>query len=563
MKLDNFLGEERVAYFTMEIALRAEIPTYAGGLGVLAGDLMRSCADMELRLVAVSLVSRQGYFRQQIDDTGRQLEAPDTWQPEQWAAPLEARITVPIDGRSVWVGGWFYTLQERSGSQPVILLDTNVPENSESDRRITDSLYGGNDEYRLMQEIVLGIGGIRMLQALGFRIFHYHMNEGHSALLGLELLRRNAFPPEDLRPGESPYNVMQVREQCSFTTHTPVEAGHDKFSYDLVKRILDGYVDMTTIKRLAGDDRMNMTQLALNLSEFVNGVAERHAALSRQRYPGYHVRSITNGVHAYSWTSPPFARLYDDMLPGWRHEPELLVRADCCLSDEAIWQAHMTSKRNLLSMIGSTTGITFTEELPVLGFARRMTAYKRPDLLFIDIERLRQLARQHPFQLVLSGKAHPEDTGGKQLIMALHHHIRELADDIPIAYLPNYDMNIAQVLVAGTDLWLNTPLPPQEASGTSGMKAAFNGVPSLSILDGWWIEGCIEGVTGWGIAGSDEGGDRDAVALYDKLGQLVLPLYYDDRPGWIRVMKSTIAKNASFFNSHRMMRRYVTDSYIG
>ena len=562
MKLDDFLGDERVAYFSMEIALRAEIPTYAGGLGVLAGDLMRSCADMALHMVAVSLVSREGYFKQQLDTDGRQTEVADNWQPEKWTAPLEARITVPINGRSVWVGGWLYILQERSGCQPVILLDTDVPENIESDRHITHHLYGGDDEYRLMQEVVLGIGGFKMLQALGFRISHYHMNEGHSALLGLELLRRNAFPSDELRTGESPYNIQQARSQCSFTTHTPVEAGHDKFSYDLVARLLDGYLDLATLKRLAGDDKLNMTRLALNLSEFVNGVAERHAELSRQRYPGYHVRSITNGVHAYTWTSDPFAKLYDESLPGWRHEPEILMRADCCLSDDAVWQAHLAAKQTLMDAVRDLTGVTLQADIPVLGFARRMTAYKRPDLLFVDLPRLRQLAAQYPFALVLSGKAHPNDAGGKELIETLHRHMGELADVITMAYLPNYDMNIARLLVAGADLWLNTPLPPLEASGTSGMKAAFNGVPSLSVLDGWWIEGCIEGVTGWGIEGSDQGGDLDAAILYDKLEHTVLPLYHDNREGWIRVMKSAIAKNAAFFNSHRMMRRYVTDSYI-
>lgn len=563
MDLDEFTNEPRIAYFSMEIALHPEIPTYSGGLGILAGDTMRSSADLELRLVAISLVSHDGYFRQEIDDQGRQQEHPDTWDPSQWARPLQAKITIPIEGRSVWVGGWLYILETLHGSQPVILLDTRLDENLPDDRKITDQLYAGSDDHRLRQEVVLGIGGVRMLQALGFEISHYHMNEGHSSLLALELLRRNALPREDLRAGESPYNIFEVREHCSFTTHTPVEAGHDKFAYELVNIVLDGYMDLALIRKLGGDDRLNMTRLALNLSESVNGVTKRHADVSRKLFPEYHVRGITNGVHPFTWTSPHFARLYDEHLPGWCHEPELLVRVDCCLPDEPVWQAHLASKADLIEKVKKLVSLELDPELPIFGFARRMTAYKRPDLLFTDLERLRDIAKETPFQLVLSGKAHPADHGGKRLIETIHKLVGELAGDIKIAYLPNYDMNLAKVLVAGVDVWLNTPLPPLEASGTSGMKAAFNGVPNLSVLDGWWIEGCIEGVTGWAIGTGHQGDpDADATALYDKLQRVVLPMYYNDHTEWIEIMKGAISKNASIFNSHRMIRRYVTETYI-
>lgn len=453
------------------------------------------------------------------------------------------------------------------GRQPVLLLDTDLHENHPEDREITHYLYGGDEVYRLKQEVVLGIGGIRLLQALGFTIRHYHMNEGHSALLGLELLRRYAYPSEDVRQGESAYNVPRVRERCSFTTHTPIEAGHDRFAYELVQRILGDGVDFATIRHLAGEDTLNMTRLALNLSEYVNGVAKRHAEVSKKMFPGYQVHAVTNGVHPFTWSAKSFRRLYDQYLPGWCNEPELLTRAECCIPDGALWNAHMQAKQGLVGKVHLLTGISLSPHIPIIGFARRMTAYKRPDLLFSDIERLKSIARNHPMQIVLAGKAHPHDTGGKQLIEKLHAEARALAGILPIAYLPDYDLDTALALVSGSDLWLNTPLRPYEASGTSGMKAAFNGVPSLSILDGWWAEGCIEGVTGWAIGDAVGADDGDARELYDKLEQVVLPLYYDyiNDPagsGWIQVMKGAISKNASFFNSHRMMRRYMTEAYI-
>lgn len=564
-KIDDFIHEPRIAYFSMEIALRNEIPTYGGGLGILAGDTVRSAADLDLPLVSVCLVSRAGYFRQEIDEAGMQKELPDYWDPKDWASPLEARVSVPIEGRNVWVGGWFYLLKGHMGGvQPVILLDTDLNENSPGDREITHFLYGGDDVYRLKQEIVLGIGGVRMLHALGFSLRQYHMNEGHSALLTLQLLRQYAYPPEDIRPGEPRYDIPRVRSFCNFTTHTPVEAGHDKFSYELIERVLGEFIDFGVLKQLAGSDNLNMTQLALNLSEYINGVAERHAETSRKMFPGYHVSAITNGIHSFTWASPGFRRLYDEILPGWCHEPEILVRAECCIPDEKIWDAHMEAKRSLLADVALRCGSKkMDEDIPVFGFARRMTAYKRPDLLFHDLERLKSIASKFPFQIILAGKAHPKDGNGKHIIKTLYDHIRDLSETITIAYLPNYNMDTAASLVAGVDVWLNTPQRPMEASGTSGMKATINGVPNLSILDGWWIEGCIEGITGWAIGdGTDGSTEIEANSLYDKLEQVVLPLYYQDRKAWITVMKGAISKNAYFFNSHRMMRRYVSDAYV-
>lgn len=560
----DFVHSPRVAYFSMEIALDGAIPTYSGGLGVLAGDTLRSAADLELPMVAVTLVSRAGYFRQQIDSEGRQLESPEHWDPAAHATPVGAKVAIEIAGRTVWITGWLYVIQGHvNGRQPVILLDTWLPENQADDKELTHYLYGGDNTYRLKQEIILGIGGPRLLSALGFRIRQYHMNEGHSALLGIELLNRYARDPAEVQQGEFVYDIPYVRSLCCFTTHTPVEAGHDKYPYALVQELLDDFIPLAVLRKLAGADNLNMTLLALNLSEYINGVAQRHAEVSRRQFPGYRVRAVTNGVHPWTWTHPAVRAVYDRYIPTWCHEPEQLVRMDCCVPDAALRQAHTTAKQELLALVQTRSGVTLDPERITLGFARRMTAYKRSDLLFTDLDRLRAIAREHPIQIVMAGKAHPRDEGGKRLIEQLHRFSRELGSAVPLVFLPDYAMGLALTLIAGVDVWLNTPMKPLEASGTSGMKAAFNGVPNLSVLDGWWIEGCIEGVTGWAVGDASESSNGDdAVALYDKLQDVVLPLYYGDRDGWLHVMKGAISKNASIFNSHRMMRRYATEAYI-
>jgi starch phosphorylase len=410
--------------------------------------------------------------------------------------------------------------------------------------------------------MVLGISGLRLLRALGFEIDTYHLNEGHSALLTLELLRQHRLAPEMVGPDDCAYDAQEVRERSVFTTHTPVEAGHDRFPYPLVERILGELIEIDQLKILAGEDCLNMTRLALNLSGYVNGVAERHAETAHRMFPRFRVHAITNGVHAPSWTCASFAALYQANFPHWQHEPEVLVRADQ-LPDDAVWEAHAAAKRELLERVEQSCGVRLEPELPLLGFARRMTGYKRPELLFADLDRLRQIAGRTRFQVVMAGKAHPRDTEGKRLIERLHAHIRALTGAVPAAYLPNYDMALARYLVSGVDVWLNTPLPPLEASGTSGMKAALNGVLNFSVLDGWWVEAWIEGRTGWAIGdGQFEGHEQDAQDLYRKLETVILPLYHGDRPGWIWMMKEAISKIAYYFNSQRMMRRYASEAYL-
>jgi starch phosphorylase len=362
-------------------------------------------------------------------------------------------------------------------------------------------------------------------------------------------------------------NVARVRERCVFTTHTPVEAGTDRFPYELVTRTLgnlEDYLELLELKRLAGDDRLNMTRLALTLSGYVNGPSKRHAQTTAKMFPGCDVRAITNGVHAATWTHASFARLYDAALPQWALEPEVLERADQ-ISDEAIWAAHQEAKRELLARVTDLSSVELRPDLPVIGFARRMTEYKSAGLLFEDIERLAEIARRWPFQAVFAGLAHPRDEGGRSLIVQIHRHIRQLSNTVPMVFLANYDMEIAASLVAGADIWLNTPLPPLEASGTSGMKAALNGVLNFSVLDGWWVEGHIEGVTGWAIGDGEAGSvvhRSDADDLHRTLENVVLPLYYDDRARWIWLMKQSISKIGSYFNSTRMMRRYAAEAYL-
>ncbi|HEX6113881.1 MAG TPA: alpha-glucan family phosphorylase, partial [Geminicoccaceae bacterium] len=558
--LDDFVPNRRIAYFSMEIALRPEIHTYAGGLGLLAGDVARACADLELPIVFVTLISRNGYLCQEIDDVGRQVDRADPWAIEPWLSPLGAKIALRIEWREVWVRPWLYLVEGPAGYEvPVILLDTDLEENAPEDRRITHRLYGGDQADRLRQEIVLGIGGLRILRALGFGIHTYHLNEGHAALLGLDLLRRYTRPADLTLPDECSdylrdlctaciFDLMRVRELCVFTTHTPVEAGQDRFPYPLVEQMLGDFMPVDQLKLLGGAENLNMTRVALNLSGYVNGVAERHAETSRRMFRGYRFHAITNGVHASTWTFASFARLYQAHIPHWQHEPELLVRADR-LPDEQVWRAHMEAKRALLSAIQELQGVTLDPDLPLIVWARRMTGYKRPELLFSDPERLAAIARRQPFQVVFAGKAHPQDASGKDAIASIHRPTAEFEGVLKVVFLPNYEMALARTLVAGADVWLNTPLPPMEASGTSGMKAALNGVLNLGVPDGWWAEAAIDGETGWAIGdGMPEHADRDAGILYDKLEHEVLPLYHTDRTKWIWMMKQSISKIGYYFN---------------
>jgi starch phosphorylase len=580
-----------IAYFTMEIALDPGMSTYSGGLGVLAGDTIRSAADLKVPVVAVCLLHRQGYFFQRLDGRGQQTEEPVEWAVNDFLTEMPERATVSIEGRELQLRVWKYAVQGVSGYEvPVYFLDSDLPENSPWDRQLTDHLYGGDDWYRLCQEIILGIGGVRMLRALGYHdLRRFHMNEGHAAFLTIELLNEEAEKAGKTTISQP--EIEAVRAKCIFTTHTPVPAGHDQFPLELVEKVGDNLkyvldnqdtftVDVQKHIFQYGDEfarlpelaqrglRLNMTYLALNLSHYVNGVAKRHGEVSRLMFADYPVDAITNGVHAATWTTAPFQALFDRHIPGWR-EDNFSLRSVLNISADELWEAHRQAKHELLAYVNLQTNAGLDADVMTIGFARRVATYKRADLLFNDIERLRRIAREAgPIQLIFAGKAHPRDGLGKDLIRRIFQAAEALKPDIRVAYLANYDTWLGRRLAGGVDIWLNTPQPPNEASGTSGMKAALNGVPSFSTLDGWWLEGHIENFTGWSIGApvtrGSEGDDctGDADCLYGKLESLIVPMYYRDRPAFMRAMYGAIAINGAFFNTQRMVQQYVVKAYL-
>jgi len=562
-----------VAYFSMEIALEPQIPTYSGGLGILAGDTIRSFADLGIRVVAVSLLHRQGFFEQHLDERGTQTETPDAWDPESVLEPVSQRVSVEVEGRAIEIAAWRYVVDGHAGdSVPVYLLDTQLPGNHPDDRKLTDDLYMGDDRHRLRQEVVLGMGGAALLQEVCDEpIDRYHLNEGHAALVGLWHVERHLKGREGVEaPAASLEAAMaRTRGECVFTTHTPVPAGHDRFDRGLATEVL-GAEHMKTLELIGLKGELNMTELALLCSRFVNGVAVRHGEISRSMFPGYPIRSITNGVHAATWVAPDMHALYDAHIPGWPGDP-FALRYATQIPNAEISDAHDRSKQRLLARVHEITGRELDPKALTLGFARRATGYKRSALIFHDVQRLELIAERHgKLQLVFAGKAHPHDAEGKALIGRVFEASRELAGRIEVVYLPNYDMDLGLLMVSGSDVWLNNPTPPLEASGTSGMKAAMNGVPSLSILDGWWVEGCVEGVTGWEIEnGSVRPGDdphridaHHADALYRKLDQVVAPMYFTRRDEMTEIRKQAISLNGSFFNTHRMALQYLHEAYL-
>jgi starch phosphorylase len=546
----------KIAYLSMEIGIAENIPTYSGGLGILAGDTLKSCADLKVPIVGITLLSENGYFYQKIDGDGNQIELPINFNAADILEPLAATTSVTIENRTVRIRIWRYSLKGVTGHVvPVLFLDTNLEENAEWDRTLTTSLYGGDSKYRLAQEIVLGIGGVRALQALGIEtIERFHMNEGHAAMLTLELLKRMQ-------------DIERVRRRCLFTTHTPVAAGHDQFDLAFARPMLGEMLPDALLPDVTFEGKLNMTMLALHFSHYINGVAKKHGEVSRRMYPGYTIDSITNGVHSVTWTSEPFQRLFDKHMPGWRGDSYIL-RSALGIDKQEIWSAHMEAKSEIIDFVNSRYNAGFAYETFTIGFARRQTAYKRPDLLISDIPRLVQIAdRAGSIQIIYAGKAHPKDASGKESIKKIIAAIKTVKGKVKIVYIHNYDMAIGKMMVAGVDLWLNTPRRPFEASGTSGMKAAHNGVPHFSTLDGWWLEGCIENITGWSIGtekteqqeSDDEIDRRD---LYEKLEEWILPKYYHNRDNWIRTMRSCIAINGSFFNTNRMVQQYVVNAYF-
>jgi glycogen phosphorylase len=555
----------RIAYFSMEIAVDERFPTYSGGLGVLAGDVLRAAADLELPMMGITLVHRQGYFHQVLDQAGHQSQRPEPWHPEALLEPVEPKVSLSLNNRRLYVRAWRHWILGVTGYKlPVYFLDTDLPENGGWERTFTNSLYGGDERYRLFQEIVLGMGGVRILRAQGARRnILFHMNEGHSALLTLALLE------ERLGRGHlasaTTEDIEAIRQQCVFTTHTPVPAAFDQFPLDMATEALGPErVAALGPMQATSAGKLNMTYLGLRCSRYVNGVAMRHGEVSQRMFPNEVVHSITNGVHAATWTSPPFQDLYDRHIPEWRHDNQYLHNAIGIPLSE-IRQAHQMAKRAMIKAIAEETGVKLAENVFTLGFARRAATYKRADLIFGDLDRLREVRRRGgPFQIVYGGKAHPSDEEGKAVIRTVFEAARAVRDAIPVVYVENYDMRWARLLLSGTDLWVNNPRQPYEASGTSGMKAAMNGVPSFSVLDGWWVEGCYEGVTGWaiGLEKNPMDSSLEMTSLYEKLEKQILPAYYDRRRLYVSVMRSAIALNGSFFSAQRMVEQYARNAYF-
>lgn len=545
-----------IAYFSMEIGMRPEIPTYSGGLGVLAGDILKSSADLGIPMIGMSLMYRKGFFSQSLDKTGWQKEQDTEWDPSKEMTLLPFDVQLTLEQRKVNVRVWCYEIDGYDGfTVPVYFLDTDFEENDLEDRKLTWYLYGGDEKYRLRQELLLGLGGVRILRSMGYRnICRFHLNEGHAAFLVLEMLREEGFT-----------NYSTVKEKGVFTTHTPVPAGHDEFSYDLVEKVMSPNIANQLRKLLTGDG-VSMTELGMKYCNYVNGVSRKHARVSQNLFGKRDIDTVTNGIHHRTWVSSPVSRLFDRHIQGWQNDPARLVQA-IHIPKEDIWNTHQEAKKELISYVAEKTGKELDPEVLTIGFARRATGYKRASLVLSDREMLKKIA-SGKVQFLFAGKAHPKDETGKKLIREIWQASHDLSKDVSITFIEDYGIEIASRMVQGVDLWLNTPKRPREASGTSGMKCALNGIMNFSTLDGWWIEGWIEDVTGWSIGPDPEEENLDhydesldANDLYKKLAEKVIPTYYDNRDQWIWMMKNAIALNASYFNTHRVVREYSEKAY--
>ena len=539
-----------VGYFTAEIGLWSELHTYSGGLGVLAGDHVKSAADAGTPLVGVTLLYHQGYARQHIDANGVQTESFPEFDPNEHVSKTKIVLKLHLDGQPLSAYVWKADIVGQSGHiVPVYFIDTRHPANSSEHQELSSRLYGGDDEVRIRQEYVLGVGGVQLFDYLDSELHGLHLNEGHCTFAMLELLNRG-------------WSREELAQRSLFTTHTPVPAGHDRFEWPLVREVVGELlpVDAKELVIAAGDSengrRCSMSHLAVALSTSVNAVSKLNADVAMTMFDEQIIQPITNGVHHITWTSPVMASLFDGYLPGWRVQPETISEAET-LPTDALLEARDQARQHLREFVLSKTGVELSSERLTIGFARRFATYKRANLVFRDLERLRNIGAGK-IQFVFSGKAHPRDKGGKQLIRDIYDSAEQIAEEIPVAFIENYDMETGLLMTSGVDIWLNNPIRPMEASGTSGMKAAMNGVPNCSILDGWWPEACIHGVNGWAIGNAENVRDdeRDANNIYQVLEQDVLPLWEGSKDAWAEMMKASIAASAEF-TGHRMIQDYL------
>ena len=539
-----------VGYFTAEIGLWSDLHTYSGGLGVLAGDHVKSAADAGVPLVGVTLLYHQGYARQHIDGNGVQTETFPEFDPAHHLTKTDIVIRLQLDGQALLAHVWKTEITGHSGQiVPVYFIDTRHASNSAEHQVLSSRLYGGGDEVRIRQEYVLGVGGVQLFDHLDVELQGLHLNEGHCTFAMLELLNRG-------------WSRDELAQRSLFTTHTPVPAGHDRFEWSLVKQVVGEILpdDAQGLVRSAGDSeqgaRCSMSHLAVALSTSVNAVSKLNAEVAMTMFEEQLIQPITNGVHHITWTSPVMSSLFDEHMAGWRIHPESISNADD-LPTKDLLEARSKARKQLRDYVQSTTGVKLHSDRLTIGFARRFATYKRANLVFKDLQRLRTIGAGK-IQFVFSGKAHPRDQGGKQLIRDIFESADQITDEIPVAFIENYDMHTGLMMTSGVDIWLNNPIRPMEASGTSGMKAAMNGVPNCSILDGWWPEACIHGVNGWAIgnAEDDRNDDRDAENIYNVLEHDVLPLWEREGNGWSDMMKASIAASAGF-TGHRMIQDYL------
>jgi len=544
-------NKSTVAYFSAEIGISPSIHTYSGGLGILAGDHIKSAADLGVNMVAVTLMYKEGYFKQHMDEDGNQTEVYPRFEPDPMLEKLDGTISLPLRGREVKVQVWKYVFEGIKGHPiDVLLLDTDIPQNHEDDKKITLRLYSGGKDHRILQEAILGYAGIRALRKLGYDDFTtYHMNEGHCSFLTLELLE------------EFKYDAEEVRKRCHFTTHTPVPAGHDHFAAERVKRLIGDLLPKDlNLPSMVLNSRVHMTELGLYFSRSANGVSELHGEVAREQFPDFKIGHVTNGVYHRYWVGKIFREVFDRQLPGWREDPTRLLEVDS-VPDEELLFARRSQKKFLLEYANSQTQRALAYKTLTVGFARRAAEYKRARLIFHDKQRLIDLAKGNKIQFVFAGKAHPRDEHGKEILREIVLQAKELLGDVKIVYLENYNMWLGRLITSGVDVWLNTPLRPNEASGTSGMKASLNGVPNLSIMDGWWAEACKDGENGWAIGDPHKANDAaDADHLYTLLEEQVIPTFYGDPDKWLSIIRESI-KTGVQFTGNRMVEDYIKDYY--
>jgi starch phosphorylase len=527
-----------VAYLSAEVGFESGLHTYSGGLGVLAGDHIKSAADIGLDLVGVTLLYREGYGRQHLDEDGNQTETYGEIDPDEFLCDTGVEISLPLDGAVLHSKVWLYRIK----GLPTYFLDTRHPENSPEHASLANRLYGGDDATRIRQEYLLGVGGIRALQSLGHEITGLHLNEGHCTFAMLEMLKQG-------------WSREQLSNRSLFTTHTPVPAGHDRFEWQEVEQVLGDLLPKDG-RKLAGEESCSMTHLGIALAGNVNAVSNLNAWVASTMFEGTHIEPITNGVHHLTWTTPPMKEIFDEYLHGWRNDPAILAHAGK-IPDAALISARQQARAVLRDLVHVSTGVELHEDRLTIGFARRFATYKRANLVFSDLERLRAIGAGK-IQFVFAGKAHPRDEGGKQLIRDIFAGAEQISDEIPVAFLEDYSMATGLAMTGGVDIWLNNPVRPMEASGTSGMKAAMNGVPNFSILDGWWPEACEHGVNGWVIGKAEDERDdqRDVNSLYSVLENEILHAWSVGEERWAHLMRAAIATSARFTGA-RMISDYV------